>query len=360
MQSLWSDRVVEDEETVNLHFDDESLSEELNEQQTSDSIFSHFLPLYLSRREALSSWLEEAVSGVEEPKVAEDAIFVNLSSRNVLEASRIARETGNFRLAILLSLALSRELQIPLDKQLEEWKQGELSDQMLRIYTLLAGRIFDSLASFWQSGYHWFTDWRRHFAMLLWYSRSNISFPGALEFEKLAEEYGNTNFRPPYATRAMVSTAFHDICFQLLKFYQTKDHSNFLQSVCTPLSHTANPLDYSLSWLLYTVLVSTEFNDVVWRNDLVMNFAFQLETLGLWPWAVYIITRCLDNESGLRRYAIQSLLNRHYPLFIATAKMLDSLWRDPKIFLSLPNPFVLSISRKIWRLWQIFRFVARL
>ena len=56
-------------------------------------------------------------------------------------------------------------------------------------------------------------------------------------------------------------------------------------------SYTSNPFDYRLSWILYITLRSLGSLPLSAENDasLHMNFARQLENLGCWSLAIFVL-----------------------------------------------------------------------
>ena len=87
---------------------------------------------------------------------------------------------------------------------------------------------------------------------------------------------------------------YEDVMFGLLHVLIDHPACPPLQQVLSPLTHTESPLDYSLSFLVFDLLRNitpgkcgpTSFPVA----ELIMNFATQLELIGFWTWAIYILT----------------------------------------------------------------------
>ncbi|XP_065058419.1 nuclear pore complex protein Nup98-Nup96-like [Rhopilema esculentum] len=290
------------------------------------------------RRHAVSKWLSKIVEKeikkeIDSLKTKDsghlDAIFSLLSARKIREACELACQNREYRLALLLSQA-SGDLQMKhlLRKQLDEWKTS-LADKFmnasrLKIYQLLSGLMV------WMSAHGDLNlcenlDWKRSFALHLWFFCSTTS-----SISKGLEEYRNafkgTDTYSPYAAPpkpcyatdrcAMVDNEDleaqrqpKDICYHILKLYSKRSHR--LERVLCPNTHTEDPLDYQLCWQLQQVLESLGYTHLSesYCGLIQTSFASQLETYGLWEWAVFVLLHIKENKR--RETAVREVLSRH-------------------------------------------------
>ena len=285
------------------------------------------------RKEALSEWLKSVVEKTVRENLSElnseDQIMFELLSANKLdEACSLARKVvGEHCLALLMSqLGGATSVRELIKQQLALWQEtdvdGNLTIYRLKLFMLVAGEplicskqgtinVCESL------------DWKRALALHLWYlSQPTASITDALE---LYEESFNTKpsevyaaeprpeyFNEDYDAELSNGKTIYDLCFHLLKLYCMGNHP--LEEVLNPLTHTADPLDYRLTWLIQQTLVALGYSHL---SDYVValthaNFAAQLETYDLWHWAIFVALHLQD--SGRRRNAVLDLLARHVEL----------------------------------------------
>jgi len=64
-----------------------------------------------------------------------------------------------------------------------------------------------------------------------------------------------------------------------------------LDQLLDPRSVTSDPLDYRLSWHLWEVLRALNYTHLLKQGQGVLNasYAAQLESEGLWEWAVFVL-----------------------------------------------------------------------
>ena len=183
-------------------------------------------------------------------------------------------------------------------------------------------------------------DWRRAFGVELWYGRSaGPELDTALRASTYAYTTASrkdTNVAPPlpryledksylqpgdadkstttWSTKALRSSP-RDPAYELVSLYTDATHT--LESALSPANFGSSPLDYRLPWHLYTLisrvlrrrdfvdrtsamptLMSDEEPDNIAneamgysaRADYVtVNYATQLESLGLWEWAAFVL-----------------------------------------------------------------------
>ncbi|NXS93869.1 NUP98 protein, partial [Jacana jacana] len=78
-----------------------------------------------------------------------------------------------------------------------------------------------------------------------------------------------------------------DVCFHLLKLYSDRLYE--LDQLLDPRSVTSDPLDYRLSWHLWEVLRALNYTHLFRQGVLNASYAAQLESEGLWEWAVFVL-----------------------------------------------------------------------
>ncbi|NXO01677.1 NUP98 protein, partial [Rhinopomastus cyanomelas] len=80
-----------------------------------------------------------------------------------------------------------------------------------------------------------------------------------------------------------------DVCFHLLKLYSDRHYD--LDQLLDPRSVTSDPLDCRLSWHLWEVLRALNYSHLLGqsRGLLGAGYSAQLESEGLWEWAIFVL-----------------------------------------------------------------------
>nr|KAF6466740.1 nucleoporin 98 and 96 precursor [Rousettus aegyptiacus] len=273
----------------------------------------------LERRRAFSRWLSHTAAPQIEEEVSltrkdnpVEAVFSYLTGKRISEACSLAQQSGDHRLALLLSqLVGSQSVRELLTMQLVDWHQLQadsfIHDERLRIFALL--------------------DWKRSLAVHLWYLLPpTASISRALSMYE--EAFQNSSEGDRYACSPLPSylegsgcvveeeqdsqRPLQDVCFHLLKLYSDRHYD--LNQLLEPRSITADPLDYRLSWHLWEVLRALNYTHLSEQCEGVLqaSYAGQLESEGLWEWAVFVFLH-IDNSS-MREKAVRELLTRHCQL----------------------------------------------
>ncbi|ELW71834.1 Nuclear pore complex protein Nup98-Nup96 [Tupaia chinensis] len=245
----------------------------------------------LERRRAFSRWLSHTASPQIEEEVSltqkdspVEAVFSYLTGNRISEACSLAQQSGDHRLALLLSqLVGSQSVRELLTMQLVDWRQLQadcfIQDERLRIFALLAGKP--------------------NTCEVDRYACSPL--PSYLEGSGCVEEDDQNSERP-----------LRDVCFHLLKLYSDRHYD--LNQLLEPRSITPDPLDYRLSWHLWEALRALNYTHLSEQCEgvLLASYAGQLESEGLWEWAIFVFLH-IDNSS-LREKAVRELLVRHCQL----------------------------------------------
>ncbi|XP_054997822.1 nuclear pore complex protein Nup98-Nup96 isoform X2 [Sorex araneus] len=292
----------------------------------------------LERRRAFSRWLSQTSAPQIEQEVSLtrkdnpiEAVFSYLTGKRISEACSLAQQSGDHRLALLLSqLVGSQSVRELLTMQLVDWHQLQadcfIQDERLRIYALLAGKPVWQLSEQKQINVCSLLDWKRSLAVHLWYLLPpTASISKALSMYE--EAFQNTSQSDSYACSPLPSylegsgciiedeqdsRPLQDVCFHLLKLYSDRHYE--LNQLLEPRSITADPLDYRLSWHLWEVLRALNYNHLSEQCEGVLHasYAGQLENEGLWEWAIFVLLHI--NNSSMREKAVRELLTRHCQL----------------------------------------------
>uniref|UniRef100_A0A8C0EYF6 Nuclear pore complex protein Nup98-Nup96 n=1 Tax=Bubo bubo TaxID=30461 RepID=A0A8C0EYF6_BUBBB len=291
--------------------------------------------LALERRKAFSRWLSETAAARIEEEVSlsrhgnhVEAVFSCLTGKRIGEACRLAQQSGDHRLALLLAqLAGSQPLRDLLTMQLVDWHRLQadcfIQEERLRIFALLAGKPVWHLSERVSVNVCSLLDWKRCMAVHLWYllpptasiSKALAMYESAFQNTPECEKYACCPL-PPYLEDSGCVTEdndnagrpLRDVCFHLLKLYSDRHYD--LDQLLDPRSITSDPLDYRLSWHLWEVLRALNYTHLFKQSQGVLNasYAAQLESEGLWEWAVFILLH------DTREKAVRELLNRHCAL----------------------------------------------
>lgn len=254
-------------------------------------------------------------------------ILSHMTGHQVSKAWGVARRMRDHRLGMLIAQGgYSPVTRGMLQKQLDHWKtfghDQYIDHDRLRIYALLAGFLI------WPMSEEMLNccadlDWKRALALHLWYHCSpTASISDAVAaYEASFGEMGPLNpyTRPPYppyyencdepsSTESEVDAPF-DTCYLLLKLYC--DRSQRLDRLLAPVTSVPSHLDFRISWFLQKVLQSLGYVHLSrWASDsLNVGFASQLESWGLWHWAVFALLHIED--PACREVAVKELLTRN-------------------------------------------------
>ncbi|KNC99050.1 uncharacterized protein SPPG_06001 [Spizellomyces punctatus DAOM BR117] len=237
-----------------------------------------------------------------------------------------------------------------LVKQLDIWEAAEgkggsgIDGEYMNVWKLAAG----NLATWGLEIFELVQDWKRTFGLFFWYGGSAASsLNEALEQYEQGFEASN-DVRPPLpayleATQDKVTgDRPKDVCFHLLKLFTERDY--LLETALDPKSISPNQLDYRVSWLIWNILAKVkkvrssadsklesvvireafpdgttmedvtqvEARSVSTEDRLTRDLMWQLETLGLWKWSIYVALFFSRIEE--RERAIRECLARWYPL----------------------------------------------
>jgi nuclear pore complex protein Nup98-Nup96 len=161
-------------------------------------------------------------------------------------------------------------------------------------------------------------DWKRVFAIHLAYSTTReASISDAVtRYEQAFTQYSGPNipadlrvaqplswfleensFLKSEVLSSPLSVQQTDVLFHLIKAHVDRTYP--LENVLLPCCSVPSLIDYRLSWQLHIMLTYVlqvcDFADrqedgiSVLSTNICLSFAFQLERLGLWEWAVFVL-----------------------------------------------------------------------
>ncbi|PKY39960.1 hypothetical protein RhiirA4_394075 [Rhizophagus irregularis] len=248
-----------------------------------------------------------------------DLIFAHLTSKQISKAVLIAIKNREFHLASLISQLYGNDyVKECMKQQIDHWKDTQIDKLIslnhLKLYELLSGNVFATTKGL---------DWRTTISMQMWYGcRLDDSFDEALniydEARTDSEEISN-----PFVWYNHVNGNDHwkyldtnkqtfDLHYHLMKLSTDPTHS--LEEALHPRTNHVAPLDYRITWLLHymiaRILNIRDFIDSeVMVDQISLKFIFELETLGIWQWAVFIAM--FINDPDVRKFMLCELLNRY-------------------------------------------------
>jgi len=289
----------------------------------------------VARRVKFSAWLEQGVQptsrrqirGARERNDYLGRVRGMLCGGQVEEACEVLQKSGDHRTALLMAqLGGGGTTSRLVAQQLQQWTEvnadKHIAEDKIRLLSLVAGQ---PVHQGWNANVNTCSrlDWQTSLANHLWFlthplssvsdtlrafdaawqgehAYSSLPHPKYLEDPEGSVEPGNTNSSPL------------DIKYHLIKLYSDRSHK--LESVLSPTSHTSDLLDFRKSWLIYRVLESLGYRMAgsTCSDRLCTDFADQLEQLGLWDWAVFVLLHITNKV--LREASVMRVLERRVTL----------------------------------------------
>ncbi|TDH71010.1 hypothetical protein CCR75_009748 [Bremia lactucae] len=269
------------------------------------------------RREAISQWFEAAIQLTENVVISGDTpslqgVLCLLCQHRVVEASEMAIECGDVRLATLIAQAASYEsdgFRSLMETQMAQWSENGSLEYMdktfVLIYSVLAGSV-EVLTAHKGSSMSWIAC----LALFMWYKRGP-----AMPLKTAITLYENAvGKQQATSSRSLCQTAAtdkNDLLMELLKL-NCEDVAS-LCKVLSPsglMSQNSNYLDYEMSWHLQSVLLALGYKlDREWESHIHQNFIRQLEGAGLWEDAVYValnIADVIERENTCRELLLRN------------------------------------------------------
>ncbi|PWW77905.1 hypothetical protein C7212DRAFT_350849 [Tuber magnatum] len=301
------------------------------------------------RKERLSKFLEALVEVAADEHVhgaatLEEVAIAHLTAHRVEHACASLLEAGDFRLASLITMVGGdAKLRSSIKKQLEQWKNrgvlAEIPIPIRALYELLAGNtchsegvrgpLEDAAPNFFIPN-RFNLDWKRGFGLKLWYGCAEEEPIGnaVVDYETDMREYPEAvpSPKPWYHTEANPARDDAiDILWGLLKLYADRELN--LEEALAPVNMNTSYIDYRLSWQLRTILARKGIRDFSGGNlhrridgtdefiagsmadQITVDFAGELETLGMWEWAIFVLLHLTDTDS--RETAVRNVIGKH-------------------------------------------------
>lgn len=288
----------------------------------------------IHRKRELSAFFKDLVSrsvwnDLSRTRDPAERIYLNLTGYRISEACAEATKTKDLHLATLLALAeeSAREYRQDLHDQLEVWrKDGSMTDIQLwyrAIYEILAGEVDARGSALAQLGIGKRIDWRRAFAMRLWFGTpADSEIKDAVQEYWMACQHDSTIAKPIPWYEVTASAGIYDGLFQLLKLYAGSGVNSTLDDALNPYNFSSAVTDIRIPWHLYIILAplkgkasfadayGTKASTVSDNGErLTLSYVHQLEYVGLWQWSIFVALH-LRRENA-RKGTIMDILARH-------------------------------------------------
>jgi nuclear pore complex protein Nup98-Nup96 len=280
------------------------------------SILFDDLPTHIDdkshRKRELSTFFKELVSrsvwtDISRSRDPAERIFLNLTGYRIQDACNEATKIKDLHLATLLALSeeSTDQFRQDLQKQLETWKKDfslrYIQPWYQAIYEVLAGQL-DSGIALSQLGVGERLDWRRAFAMRLWFSTpSDGQIKEAVEEYWMACQQNISISKPIPWYSADRETRVYDGLFHILRLFSSSGINSILDDALNPYNFSSALTDVRVPWHLYAILSllqnRAKFSDTYGSSSkaisdtgerLTLSYVSQLENLNLWQWAIFV------------------------------------------------------------------------
>ncbi|KAL9891435.1 nuclear pore complex protein Nup98-Nup96 [Glossina fuscipes] len=289
---------------------------------------SHFV--VMCRRSLLSEWLENTLTDKDlltknvSRNTYLDHLLELVMCHKVTEACELAFSYDDVNLSLLLSqLSSGPRVRQLVEDQLAAWHADQADEfiqlERLKLFMLVAGV---PLMSSFNGDINCLEgiEWIKVLALQLWYLNSPVSSitDALISYDKCfqAQEFYS---QPPIPTYMEEDSLFseqqrkyqpvYDLRYHLLQLFSKRSHP--LESLLNPATHTPDPMDYRLSWLLLQTLEALGYHHCSELSEAQLHtgFASQLESHDLWEWSIFVLLHIKDrNQRGL---AVQNVLYRY-------------------------------------------------
>ncbi|ODM96719.1 Nuclear pore complex protein Nup98-Nup96 [Orchesella cincta] len=334
----------------------------------------------LTQRHNLSNWLRNnsAILFGDVYK-SQDRSILGLLKKGLLEkACEEAVNQGNFFMSVLL--ASEPHLHLNFEECSEIVDEG-MPASTADIFSLISGSLlrFSELTPE-KVAFMTTNDWLQYFALYIWYSgptKSSMPIPvdkAVREYEEMMRDIvGDENCLLPTKETSTIA----NLCMHLLKMYSCNGYP--MSYIYCPRTWTSDCLDYKLVWLLMRDLEAIGYlpsSDLY--PELCLSFAGELECIGLWKWAHYVIREIepaeelQDDEDACERLSRQRdafcvrLIERNVdklegPTGMETEKFLVyDLGTDERLLYSIKSWKTERVDEKIWYLGRMDEWAASL
>merc|ERR1712238_626268 len=234
------------------------------------------------------------------------AFLSSISGGDLSAAAKIAVEENLSELSILL--ASGPEAREDIFQEIIAWRKNKNSlimpENLLRAYRLLAGdfRMEEEVYRRRSRSF----DWRRRMIMKLNYTKSSEAFR-TLSAVICNYEADVSKGVAPFPSANKDNTV-ESTLFRILKLgAQTPAASSTelsLSKIIDPLGYCQDSKNFSLSFHLTSCISAMYSSNSIFLTPeeeytIIDGYAFQLQSLGLWEWAIYVFLCVLSGESSL-------------------------------------------------------------
>jgi Nuclear protein 96./Nucleoporin autopeptidase. len=253
-----------------------------------------------------------------------EAIFKALSGDDIIKASSLAQCAGHNMLALLIANSNSSSISL-LSEQMRLWNStGAINlfpPELIRIYSYLT-RDLQIENTLHQSGS--IIPWERRLMMLLrtidGQSRSCSDSLLTLLINQYERDVKN-GLAPPANTNWCKQTSTF---FRIMKLFvetEVGGKNISLLKTISPFGHRINPFDVSISFHLSAILSSLEICEELSEDEeiaLLESYAFQLQIIGAWEWAVYVclcrlkISQLSQSIMDVKKSMAIEIIRKHY------------------------------------------------
>jgi len=289
------------------------------------------------RDNAIELWLRNVCAAEVEAEIQEEsanqnyynAIFAALGGGDFAKAAALARSSGHFMLALLISNSSSMH-GTSLSEQMKLWNDSGaikyFPPELVRIYSLLTNDL-QLENELYLNGKQ--IGWERRMMMLLKVVNHNYGGSSST-VSALVEQYEldvKNGVAPPAFSHTMGSNdqeSFGDqtsILFRVMKAYTCIESNSSkmpIISIVSPSGHTSNPADVSASFHFAALLSCLHVGKELSEDEefaLIGSYSSQLQNAGTWEWAVYV-SLCQFRESNTKwerkKHLAQEIICRHY------------------------------------------------
>lgn len=217
----------------------------------------------MCRRNLFSEWLEDTVTDKDFLKkpVSKagylDRLLDLILCHKVSDACELAFNNDDANLSLLFAqLSSGPTVRQFVERQLASWQDvgadSLIANERLKMYMLVAGvsmlnSVDDGLVNVFEG-----LDWLKALAVHLWYICSpTSSITDALfAYENLFQIQEDLKPIPNYTNeyQAESNRPLFDVRYHILKLFSERSHP--MEGLLNPATHTADPMDFRLSWLL--------------------------------------------------------------------------------------------------------------
>uniref|UniRef100_A0A8D8XNV0 Nuclear pore complex protein Nup98-Nup96 n=1 Tax=Cacopsylla melanoneura TaxID=428564 RepID=A0A8D8XNV0_9HEMI len=272
----------------------------------------------IKRKENLTEWLESVMESMN----SEQSIFSLVTQHKLYDAIVLAQKTDNLYLSGVLSMLGCSEIgqafmQAQLSHYINATSDTFIDKDILKLMLLTSGQpLYDGttgIINVCES-----LNWKLAFGLHLWYLEPSFkSIADVVHKFEAAWNSEEAYCLPPLPQYE--GTEFKDLCYHLLVLYSHKSHS--LVELLNPGTHSANPLDYRLSWFIMQSLKSLGYShlDQKIATKYHVAFASQLLSYDLWEFAIFVLMHIEDD--ALRKHHIDRILESHIQLCPSTSEL---------------------------------------